>query len=129
MKRKAILLGVAGLLLVGIASWTVADTSTQKAEVYIGRGYVVAGVALKEGKYIVVHDDAACQKGEACTSFYKAPQRSGQEAIAKAHCAMEDGSKVDGFTLRSVSGPNGTSAVKSVQFPGSTIIHNLPTGS
>ena len=129
MKRKAILLGVAGLLLVGIASWTVADSATQKAEVYIGRGNVVAGVTLKEGKYIVTHDDAACMKGEPCTSFFKAPQRSGQEAVVKAHCAMENGAKVDGFTLRSTAGPNGTSLVKSIQFPGSTVIHNLPSGS
>ena len=129
MKKKAILLGVAGLLLAGIASWTVADSATQKAEVYIGRGYVVAGVALNEGKYIVTHDDAACQKGEPCTSFFRAPQRGGQEAVAKAHCAMETGAKVDGFTLRSISGPNGTSQVKSIQFPGSTDIHNLPSGS
>src|ERR1035437_8114390 len=129
MKRKAILLGVAGLLLVGVASWTVADSATQKAEVYIGRGNVVAGVALKEGNYIVIHDDAACQKGEPCTSFFKAPQRSGQAAVAKAHCSMENGAKVDGFTLRSTAGPNGTSLVKSIQFPGSTVIHNLPSGS
>ena len=130
MKRKAILLGVAGLLLVGIASWTVvADSATQRAEVYIGRGYVVAGVALKEGKYIVTHDDAACQKGEPCTLFLRAPQRAGQEAIAKAHCAMEPGAKVEGFTLRSTSQPGGTSLVKSIQFPGSTEVHNLPSGS
>jgi hypothetical protein len=129
MKRKAVLLGIAGLLLVGIASWTVADSATQKSEVYIGRGYVVAGVALNEGKYIVTHDDAACLKGEPCTSFFKAPQRGGQEAVAKAHCAMENGAKVEGFTLRSTSQPDGTSLVKSIQFPGSTVIHNLPTGS
>src|SRR5689334_10788830 len=129
MKTKAILLGVAGLLLVGIASWTVADSTTQKAEVYIGRGYIVAGVALKEGKYVVTHDDAACQKGEPCTSFFRSPQRGGQEAIAKAHCAMETAAKVDGFTLRSTSMPDGTSAVKSIQFPGSTVVHGLPSGS
>ena len=125
MKAKAILLGVAGLLLVGIASWTVADSATQKAEVYIGRGYVVAGIALKEGKYIVTHDDAACQKGQPCTSFFRAPQRGGQEALAKSHCSMDSAAKVDGFTLRSVGQPDGTSVVKSVQFPGSTVVHNI----
>ena len=129
MKRNAILLGVAATLLVSIASWTVADSSTQKAEVYIGRGYVVSGVALKEGKYIVTHDDAACQKGEPCTAFFKAPQRGGQEALVKVHCAMETGGKAEGFTLHSISGPGGTSTVKSIQFPGSTEIHNLPAGS
>lgn len=130
MKQKAILFGLAALVLVSIASWTVADSAKQeKAEVYIGRGYTVAGVALKEGKYIVVHDDAACLKGQPCTSFFKAPQRGGQEAIAKVHCAMETGPKVDGFTLRSTSQPNGTSVVKSIQFPGSTDVHGLPSGS
>ena len=86
-------------------------------------------MALKEGKYIVTHDDAACMKGEPCTSFFRAPQRGGQVAVAKAHCTMETGAKVESFTLRSISQPDGTSLVKSIQFPGSTEVHNLPSGS
>ena len=130
MKKKAVLFAIFGILLVGIASWTlVADSAIQRGEVRLGRGYVVGGVQLKEGQYLVIHDEAGMKTGDACTFFYRMPYHPGQEAAAKIHCTPIEGARVDGLTLRSTGQPNGTSVVKSLQFAGSTEVHTFPTGS
>ncbi len=129
MQKKA-LFAIFGVLLVGIASWTLfADAAVTRGEVRLGRGYVVGGVQLKEGQYLVIHDDAKLQTEDACTFFYRMPYHAGQQPVAKIHCTPVEGARVDGLTLRSTTQPNGTSVVKSLQFPGSTTIHNFPVGS
>ena len=130
MKKKAVLFAIFGILLVGIASWTlVADSAIQRGEVRLGRGYVVGGVQLKEGQYLVIHDEAGMKTGDACTFFYRMPYHPGQQAAAKMHCTPVEGARVEGLTLRSTGQPNGTSVVKSLQFAGTTQVHTFPTGS
>jgi hypothetical protein len=130
MKKKAVLFAIFGILLVGIASWTlVADSAIQRGEVRLGRGYVVGGVQLKEGQYLVIHDEAGMKTGDACTFFYRMPYHPGQQAAAKMHCTPVEGARVEGLTLRSTGQRDGTSLVKSLQFAGSTEVHTFPTGS
>ena len=130
MQKKAVLFAIFGILLVGIASLTLAsDSDIQRGEVRLGRGYVVGGVKLKVGPYLVIHDKAGMKTGDACTFFYRMPYHPGQEAAAKIHCTPIEGARVDGFTLRSTGQRNGTSVVKSLQFAGSTEVHTYPTGS
>lgn len=130
MQKKAVLFAIFGILLVGIASLTLAsDSDIQRGEVRLGRGYVVGGVQLKEGPYLVIHDESQMKTGEACTFFYRMPYHPGQEAAAKIHCTPIEGARVDGLTLRSTGQPNGTSVVKSLQFAGTTQVHTFPTGS
>ena len=130
MRKKAVLFAIFGILLVGIASWTLfADNTIQRGEVRLGRGYVVGGVQLKEGPYLVIHDESQMATGEACTFFYRMPYHPGQEAAAKVHCTPIEGARVDGLTLRSTGQRDGTSVVKSLQFAGSTEVHTDPTGS
>jgi hypothetical protein len=131
MKHKAVLLGIAGILLAGIAGWNLSAAAgkDQRAEISVGRGYVVGGVKLEEGKYLVLHKDMSAHEGEACTFFYKMPYRSDKEPVAKMRCTLGQGTEVKEFTLRSVTQPDGTSAVRSIQFPNSSEVHNFGAGS
>lgn len=130
MQKKAVLYAVFGILLVGIASWTLlADSAIQRGVVRLGHGYVVGGVQLKEGQYLVIHDEAGMKTGDACTFFYRMPYRPGQQAAAKMHCTPIQGARVEAITIRSSGQPDGTSVVKSLQFAGSTEVHTFPTGS
>ena len=130
MKHKAILWGIAGILMLGIVGWNLlADTQEQKQEVYLGHGYTVGGVQLKAGKYLVVHRPDVEKEGKECTFFYKMPYHSDKDALAKLRCTPGQGAAVKEFTLKSTSQPDGSSVVKSIQFPGSTEIHNFGAGS
>ena len=128
MNRKSVLWGVAGVLVVMIAGWTLtAASETERGEMYLSSGYVIGGVKLQEGKYLVIHDESKLKEGSACTYFYKMPYRPNAKAVAEVHCTPETGPRVDAFTMRSTRGPDGTSTVSSIQFAGSTEIHILPT--
>jgi hypothetical protein len=130
MKRKELLLGIAGVLLIGMASWNLlAAAKEQRAEVSIGRGYVVSGVKLPEGKYVVIHKDIDMKTGEACTFFYRAPYRADKEPVAKIHCVPTQGAVAKDFTMKSLTQPDGSSTIQSIQFGGSSEIHGLPAGS
>ncbi len=130
MKHKLILVGIASVLLLGVAGWSLlAGSQEQRQEIYLGRGYTVGGVTLKPGNYPVIHRPEAENEGKECTYFYRMPYQAGKEAAVKLRCTPGEGAKVKEFTLKSVSQPDGTSVVKSIQFPGSTEIHNLGTGS
>ena len=126
MQKKAVLFAIFGILLVGMASWTLfAGAAVTRGEVRLGRGYVVGGVQLKEGQYLVIHDDSKLQTEDACTFFYRMPYHPGQQPAAKIHCTPVQGARVDGLTLRSTAQSDGTSVVKSLQFAGSTEVHNF----
>jgi hypothetical protein len=130
MKHKALLLGIAGILLAGIASWNlVAAAKEQRAEITVGRGYVVGGVKLDEGKYIVIHKEMSEREGEACTFFYRMPYRADKQPVVKLRCTPTQAAAVNEFTLRSVTQPDGSSLVRSIQFPGSTEVHSFQAGS
>lgn len=131
MSRKAIVLVFSGVMLLGVVAWNViaSGEKEERQEVYLTRGYSVGGVTLKEGKYMVVHKPGAEEQGNECTYFYKTPYRADKEPIVKLRCTPGTGAAVKEFTLKSVSQPDGTSVVKSVQFPGSTEIHQFGTGS
>jgi len=128
MKRKLASLTVAGLLLVGIVGWNLlADSMTQKqqkAEVNIGKGFTLAGVQLKPGNYLVVHKPDAMAAGTECTFLYRIPRISDKEEVVKLRCTASQGPVVKEFTLTSTRQPDGTYAINTIQFAGSTEIHS-----
>lgn len=133
MRRKLVSLGVVGILFVGIVGWNLlADSMAQKdqkAEVAIESGYTLGGVQLKAGNYLVVHKpDAMMEAGKECTFFYRIPHVSEKDAVVKLRCTPSQGPVVKDFTISSLRQPDGTYAIKSIQFPGSTEIHNFETG-
>lgn len=126
MKHKFIVGGIAGVLLLGIVGWNLlAGAREQRQEVYLGHGYTVGGVTLKAGKYLVIHRPEAEEAGQECTYFYRMPYHSDKDAVVKLRCTPGQAAAVKEFTLKSTSQPDGTSVVKSIQFPGTTDVHNL----
>ncbi len=130
MKHKLVLGGVASILLLGMVGWNLlALEKEQRQEIYLGRGYSIGGVELKAGKYMVVHKPQEDAAGRECTYIYRMPYRSDKDPVVKLRCTPTEGAKVKEFTLKSTSQPDGTSVVKSIQFPGSTEVHNLESGT
>ena len=131
MSRKAIVFAFGGFMLLGVVAWNMiaSGEKEQRQEVYLGHGYSVGGVTLKEGKYMVVHKPTSEEQGKECTFFYKMPYRADKEPVVKMRCEPGSGPAAKEFTLKSVSQPDGTSVVKSIQFPGDTEIHQFGTGS
>lgn len=131
MGRKATWWGIAGIILLGMVGWSLlAAVQEERQEVFLGHAYSLGGVTLKPGKYLVVHKAQAMDhQGEACTYFYRLPFRSDKEALAKVRCTPTQGAQVNEFTLKSTSQPDGTSVLKSIQFPGSAEVHTFGAGS
>jgi len=132
MRRKLVPLGIAGILLAGIVGLNLlADNMTQKvqkAEIVIESGYTMGGVPLKAGNYLVVHKpEGMMQAGTECTFLYRIPHVSEKDAVVKLRCTPSQGPVVKEFTLSSTHQPDGTYAIRSIQFPGSTEIHNYET--
>ena len=130
MKKSSIILGLSALVFAVVAGWSVfAGSQEQRSEVYLRQGYVVGGVALKAGKYVVIHRQVADHEGEACTFFYRAPYRNEKDAVAKVRCVPAEGTAVSEFTMKSTAQSDGTSLIRSIQFAGSTEVHTLASGS
>jgi hypothetical protein len=126
MNRKSVLLVLAGVALLTAASWTLVTASiNERTETYIGQGYVIGGVQLKEGNYLVIHDDAKLKEGAACTYFYKLPLRPNSKAVAELHCVPQQASAVNSFTMTSTRQADGKRVIGSIQFPGSAEVHTF----
>lgn len=130
MKKSSIILGLSALVFAAVVGWSVfAVPQEQRSEVFLRQGYVVGGVTLKAGKYVVIHRPVADHEGQACTFFYRAPYRNEKDAVAKVKCVPSEGTSVSDFTIKSTAQPDGTSLIRSIQFAGSTEIHTLSSGS
>src|SRR5450759_4678083 len=106
-----------------VVSWTqLVPAEELRAKVDFGPGYVVGGVHLEAGMYLLVHRKLAGVEG---IYFYRMPYRPGQESIAKLRCTPIAGAPVDRLTVRGTRQGDGTFAVQTVQFPGSREIHSF----
>lgn len=101
----------------------------ERANIYLGHSYLIGGVALAKGRYVVVHRTDKDDQDDACLFVYRLPYKRGQEPAAKAECTPLEGEAVEEFTIRSTAQSDGTSVVRSIQFPGSSEIHSFATGS
>jgi len=100
----------------------------ERGEVYLGRGYSVGGVLLNPGKYLVLHKSDKGTAGDPCIYFFRLPYRPGQRPAAKVHCIPKQAKPMpEGVTIRSVTQPDGTNRVRSIQFTGSTEVHSFET--
>lgn len=131
MKRSNILWGITGVLVLVVAGWTVmAALPEQKEIVRIGSERVLGGVTLKPGTYLVVHRDLGDKEGvEPCTFVYRGTFASEKDLAVKAICRRSDGPVARQFTMEATRQPDGTLIVRSIQFPGSTDVHNYDNGA
>lgn len=126
MKRSNILLGIAGVLMLAMVGWNlVADLPQSKEIVRLGRDHLLGGVTLKPGTYLVVHKELGDKEGlEACTFVYRGTSASEKDLAVKTICRRSQGPVAKQFTIESSRQPDGMLVVRSLQFPGSTDIHN-----
>jgi len=108
----------------------IAGSAEQRSEFSFNTTFKFAGVALKPGNYVVIHrEDAMKEESAECTFIYRAPYQKGKQPVAKARCTPVEGKRAKDFVVESTQQPDGTQLINSIQFAGSTVIHNYGAGS
>lgn len=150
MRQRDILLAIAVILLAGMSDRNLLFSSQeqqdkaepsadlvrwdqliaseqQEAKISLGAGYVVGGVKLEPGKYLVIHQRFAATDEEV-TSFYRLLHHFGPQAVARVRCTAIEGARVGKFTIQATTKPDGTLFLYSIQFAGSNEIHSFEKG-
>ena len=83
------------------------------------------GLTLK-GEYLIVHDDAAMARGEACTFVYEGVAEIPDKLVVVFHCSPVPRAKVANFTVRTLLTSSGEYELREFQFAGSTESHLVP---
>ena len=129
MKNVAFFLAVLCAVIIGSVSWDTKASNTarkQSALTNFDRTVVLLGVPLK-GEYLFVHDDAAMQRGEACTYVYDGNAAIPKKLVVSFHCVPVQRAKAKDFVVRSVETSPGITELKEFQFAGDTEGHAVPT--
>jgi hypothetical protein len=129
MKSITLFVVVLCALIVGSVSWETRASNTvrkQSAVTTFTRAVVVHGVTLK-GEYLFVHDDAAMERGEACTFVYEGNAPIPKKLVVSFHCVPVQRAKAKNFLLRSVDTAPGITELQEYQFAGDTEGHAVPT--
>jgi hypothetical protein len=110
-------------------SWQTQASNTvrkQSAVTNFDQAVILRGVTLK-GEYLFVHDDAAMQRGEACTYVYEGTAPVAKKLVVSFHCVPVERAKAKHFILRSVETAPGVIELQEYQFAGDTEGHAVPT--
>lgn len=129
MKSIAFFVVLLCALIIGSVSWETQASNTarkQSAVTNFNRAVVLHGVTLK-GEYLFVHDDAAMQRGEACTYVYEGNTPIPKKLVVSFHCIPVQRSKAKNFILRSIETSPGVTELQEFQFAGDTEGHAVPT--
>ena len=129
MKSVAFFVIVICALVIGSVSWETKASNTarkQSAVTNFNRAVVLLGVTLK-GEYLFVHDDAAMQRGEACTYVYEGNAPMPKKLVVSFHCVPVERVKSKHFIVRSVETSPGIAELQEFQFAGDTEGHAVPT--
>jgi hypothetical protein len=115
------------LILGSVTSTSTAATGDQKqkAVARFDRPVTLQGVVLK-GTYLFVHDDAAMNRGEACSYIYKGELAVKDKLVVSFHCTHVERTKAAHFVLRTVDTPSGMPELREFQFSGETASHAVP---
>lgn len=129
MKSVVLIVVVLGALIIGSGSWDTKASNTagiHSAVTFFDRAVVLHGVTLK-GEYLFRHDDAAMQRGEACTSVYEGNAPIPKKLVVSFHCVPVQRVKAKHFLVRSVEISPGITELKEFQFAGDIEGHAVPT--
>jgi hypothetical protein len=129
MKSVAFFVLVLCALIIGSVSWETKASNTarkQSAVTNFDRAVVLHGVTLK-GEYLFVHDDAAMQRGEACTYVYEGNAPMPKKLVVSFHCVPIQRVKAKHFIVRSVETSLGITEMQEFQFAGDNEGHAVPT--
>jgi len=128
MKSVAFFVVVLCAMIIGSVSLDTKASNTarrQSAVTNFDRAVVLHGVTLK-GQYLFIHDDAAMQRGEACTYVYEGNAPIPQKLVVSFHCVPVQRVKAKHFIVRSVETSPGITELKEFQFAGDTEGHTVP---
>ena len=127
MASKIIAGMVSAAFVLTLLGWTLrAEEQQQQASFQLSDDHQVDGVVLKAGKYLLIHrSHEAAQAGEACMLFYQPPTRQEKNVVAQLHCRPSSGTQARDFTMKTLRQPDGTRRIQSVQFAGSSDVHEL----
>ncbi len=115
-------------LILGSLSWKSAaatDVQKRKAVTEFANPVTVQGVVLK-GKYLFVHDDAAMNRGDACTRIYKGEVETRDKLVIAFHCIHVERAQATRFTFRTRETTPGMVELVEFQFIGETAAHGVP---
>ena len=129
MKSVAFFVAVLCALIIGSVSWETKASNTarkQSAVTNFDQAVVVHGVTLK-GEYLFVHDDAAMQRGEACTYVYEGNAPIPKKLVISFHCVPVQRAEAKHFILRAIETSPGVTELQEFQFAGDTEGHAVPT--
>jgi hypothetical protein len=117
---------LSALLFGAFPSQSRATGQKQRATVRLVEPVLLQGVLL-EGEYLFVHDDAAMQRGEACTYIYKGNAEIRGKLVASFHCIPQQREKASRFVVRTAQNKSGQVELREYQFGGDTETHLVPT--
>jgi hypothetical protein len=115
-------------LIFGSVSWkstAASDVQKRRAVAEFPKPVTVRGVVL-QGKYLFVHDDAAMNRGDACTFIYKGEAEVRDNLVTSFHCIHIERAKVNSFIWRSRQTAPGIIELVDFQFSGETAAHGVP---
>ena len=127
MKKLLFLFALVVTLALGTFSPQAASNFSRKqmAVTQFSEPVVVQGKVLK-GEYLFVHDDAAMQRGEACTYIYKGSAPLKNKLVASFHCIPAQRAKTAYFAVRTEEKTPGVIELIEFQFAGDTEAHQVP---
>lgn len=129
MKSLVLLFALLGsmLLVTAVSPTSNASNTNQKhrAVTRFDSPVTLRGVVL-QGDYLFVHDDAAMQRGEACTFVYKGTSAVASKLVASFHCTPVERAKAEYFTVRTAQNTAGINELREFQFSGETEAHQIP---
>ena|SRR5262245_35532268 len=79
-----------------------------------------------QGEYLFVHDDAAMERGDACTSVYKGYAAAPDKLVVRFHCTPIARQMAKHFTVRTKLVSPGRIELREFQFGGSSEGHLVP---
>jgi hypothetical protein len=118
-------------LIFGSVSWTgtaAGNAQKRQAVAEFTKPITVQGVVLK-GTYLFVHDDAAMNRGDACTFIYEGEAPVRDKLVTSFHCIHIERAKSKNFIWRSRETAPGTMELVEFQFSGETAAHGVPLPS
>jgi len=98
----------------------------EKAVIKFDEPVRLMNVTLK-GEYLLVHDDAAMSRGEACTFVYQGLNETPKKLVASFHCVPSARAKADSFRMRLSQLASGGYELTEFQFAGSSEAHLVPS--
>jgi hypothetical protein len=97
----------------------------QRATAQFNQPVIVQGVTLK-GEFLFVHDDAAMERGEACTRIYKGNAEIASNLVVEFHCVPMKRAVANYFIVRTKQRADGLIELNEYQFKGDTEAHGAP---